>query len=162
MPMRREVRKRKTMTRQVRRRGKFIRDVIAMDLQPSVNVWNMHERILVALGVQRALRDADALLLIHDLPRTRRRNGCVWLLFLRNGPNEACAPTLVAKDRRTKLLMSHVVPCKGADQAWVVVQTLRDLERLGHYGDIVLRSDGEPALVDLMKKLQRAEATGAL
>ena len=31
-------------------------------------------------------------------------------------------PTLVAKDRRTKLLMSHVVPCKGADQEWVVAQ----------------------------------------
>ena len=75
--------------------------------------------------------------------------------FLRNGPNEACAPTLVAKDRRTKLLMSHVVPCKGADQEWVAAQTLRDLERLGHYGDIVLRSDGEPALVDLMKEIEK-------
>ena len=68
--------------------------------------------------------------------------------FLRNGPNEACAPTLVAKDRRTKLLMSHVVPCKGADQVWVVAQTLRDLERFGHIGDVVLRSDGKRALVD--------------
>ena len=72
MLMRREVRKRKTMTRQVRRRGKFTRDVIAIELQQSVNVWTMHERIfLIALGVQRALRDADVVLLIHDLPRTR-------------------------------------------------------------------------------------------
>ena len=51
--------------------------------------------------------------------------------------------------------MSHVVPCKGADQEWVVAQTLRDLERLGHYGDIVLRSDGEPALLDLMKEIAK-------
>ena len=76
MPMRREVRKRKTMTRQVRRRGKFTRDVIVIDLQQSVNVWTMHERIfLIALGVQRALRDADVLLLIHDLPRTTHSCG---------------------------------------------------------------------------------------
>ena len=75
--------------------------------------------------------------------------------FLRNGPSEACAPTLVAKDRRTKLLMSHVVPCKGADQEWVAAQTLRDLERLGHYGIVVLRSDSEPALVDFMKEIAK-------
>ena len=36
-----------------------------------------------------------------------------------------------------------------------MAQTLRDLERLGHYGDIVLRSDGEPALVDLMKEIAK-------
>ena len=79
--------------------------------------------------------------------------------FLRNGPNVACAPTLVANDRRTKLLMSHVVPCRGADQEWVVAQTPRDLERLGHYGDVVLRSDGEPALVDLVKEIAKGRGS---
>ena len=39
--------------------------------------------------------------------------------------------------------MSHVVPFKGADQEWFVAQTLRDLERMGHCGDLQLRSDGE-------------------
>ena len=34
-------------------------------------VEHARTHLLVALGVQRALRDADALLLIHDLPRTR-------------------------------------------------------------------------------------------
>ena len=66
------------MTRQVRRRGKFARDVIATDLQQSANVWTMLERVfLIALGVQRALRDADALLVVHDLPRTRL--SATWL-----------------------------------------------------------------------------------
>ena len=64
-------------------------------------------------------------------------------------------PLLWPKIGGQKLLMSHVVPCKGADQEWVVAQTLRDLERLGHHGDIVLRSDGEPALVDLMKEIAK-------
>ena len=36
-----------------------------------------------------------------------------------------------------------------------MAQTLRDLERLGHYGDVALRGDGEPALVDLMKKIAK-------
>ena len=36
-----------------------------------------------------------------------------------------------------------------------MAQTLRDLERLGYYGDVVLRSDGEPALVDLMKEIAK-------
>ena len=36
--------------------------------------------------------------------------------------------------------MSHVVPLKGADQGLVVAQTLRDLERMGHCGDLVLQT----------------------
>ena len=75
--------------------------------------------------------------------------------FMRNAAGESCAPTLVAKDKRTKLLMSHVVPCKGADQEWVVAQALRDLDHLGHHGDLVLRSDGEPALLDLVREIAK-------
>ena len=40
----------------------------------------------------------------------------------------------------------------------VVAQTLRDFKRLGHNGDMVLRSDGEPALVDLTKELAKGRA----
>ena len=75
--------------------------------------------------------------------------------FLRNGPSEPCVPALVMKDKRTKMLTCHVVRGKGADQDWVVSQALRDLERLGHHGDLTLRSDGEPAIVDLLKEIAK-------
>ena len=47
-------------------------------------------------------------------------------------------------------MSAHVVPNKGASVEWVIRQTLRDLEKLGHTGRVLIRSDGEPALVDLV------------
>ena len=62
-------------------------------------------------------------------------------------------PVLVSRDRATKILRSHVVPPKGADIDWVVKQCLRDLELLGHYGTVTLRSDQEDALVALLREI---------
>ena len=62
---------------------------------------------------------------------------------------------LVARDRETKMTLAHVVPGKGADQEWVAEQLCRDLVKLGHHGDLVLKSDQEPALVDLLREVGR-------
>ena len=60
------------------------------------------------------------------------------------------AVVLVARDRETKMTVAHVAPGKGADQEWVAEQLCRDLVKFGHHGDLVLKSDQEPALVDLL------------
>ena len=71
--------------------------------------------------------------------------------FLRNKKGEDYVSVVALKDKRSKLLASHVVPNKGASSEWVVQQCLRDLEKMGHANMVILRSDSEPALMDLFK-----------
>ena len=51
------------------------------------------------------------------------------------------------------MVSAHVVPVKGAVIDWVIQQCARDLERLGHYGQITLVSDQEPAIVDVLREI---------
>ena len=66
---------------------------------------------------------------------------------------------LVARDRETKMTMAHVVPVKGAEQEWVTEQLARDIMKLGYHGDIVLRSDQESAIVDLLRQVAKARGS---
>ena len=45
-----------------------------------------------------------------------------------------------------------VVPLKGGDTEWVSEQVCRNLRKFGISGDVVFKTDQEPALVDLMKR----------
>ena len=51
------------------------------------------------------------------------------------------------------MVSAHVVPSKKAVLDWVIQQCAQDLERLGHYGQITLKSDQEPAIVDVWKEI---------
>ena len=64
----------------------------------------------------------------------------------------------------TRLLAAHVVPAQGADLEWVSKQLVLDLERLGHRGRLVIRSDQEPALVSLLEEVakMRGDSTTVL
>ena len=63
------------------------------------------------------------------------------------------AKILVSKDRATRLVSAHVVPLKGAAIDWVIQQCARDLQRLGHVGQVTLEFDQEPAIVDALKEI---------
>ena len=67
------------------------------------------------------------------------------------------AVILVGKERQTKMMSSHMVPYKGAGTQWVTALLGCDLRNLGiaNSSTIVLKSDQEPALVDLLKDVQR-------
>ena len=71
--------------------------------------------------------------------------------FMRNTAGGDYVPVLVSKDKKTKLITAHVVPCKGADVEWITKQCNRDIQKCGHYGPVTLRSDQEPAIIDLLK-----------
>lgn len=71
--------------------------------------------------------------------------------FLRNEAGGDYAPVLVSKDKWTKMITAHVVPYKGADVEWIREQCKRDIQKCGHYGPVTLRSDQEPAIIDLLK-----------
>ena len=63
------------------------------------------------------------------------------------------AKILEPKDRATRMISAHVVPLKGAVLDWVIQQCARDLERLGHYGQVTLKSDQEAAIVDVWREI---------
>ena len=48
------------------------------------------------------------------------------------------------------MVSARVVPLKGAVLHWVIQQCAGDMERLGHYGQVTLKSDQEPAIVEVL------------
>ena len=82
--------------------------------------------------------------------------------FLRNEPKGESTPVLVVKDRDSKALAAHVVPYKGGDLEWAVLQTVRDLTKWGIVGDLIVRSDQEPALKDFVNELVKLRAKKGL
>ena len=70
---------------------------------------------------------------------------------MRDQPGMESAKILVSKDRAFLMVSAHVVPLKGAVLDWVIQQCARDLERLGHYGQVTWKADQEPAIVDVLR-----------
>ena len=88
---------------------------------------------------------------------------CVHLdyCFPRDTVGGESVPVLVARFSDSKSLAGHVVPHKGASHRWSVDQVCRDLRKFGLAGTVILRSDQEPALVDLLKEVAKVrEASG--
>ena len=63
-------------------------------------------------------------------------------------------------DRQTSWLAGHVVSSKGSGTQEAVDQILRDLRRMGHHGKIVVKTDQESAIIDLLRTVakERGEA----
>ena len=72
------------------------------------------------------------------------------------------AKILVSKDRAARRVSAHVMPLKEAVIYWVSQQCARDLERLGHFGPITLKSDQEPAIVIVLNEVANRGARGTL
>ena len=71
--------------------------------------------------------------------------------FRRDQPGMESAKILVSKDRATRMVSAHVVPLKGAVLDSVIQHCARDLERLGHHGQVTLKTDQETAIVDVLR-----------
>ena len=55
----------------------------------------------------------------------------------------------------SQFLAGHVVDSKGASAEHIVQQVLKDLRKMGHYGDIKVRMDQESSLSDLFRAVAR-------
>ena len=77
--------------------------------------------------------------------------------FLRDQPGGESIPVLVGRERERQsgMILAHVVPHKG-DVEWLVKQLVRDLRKLGAHGKVILKSDQESAILDLLQKVARA------
>ena len=80
--------------------------------------------------------------------------------FFRDGKRDKKAKVvvLVSRDRGSSGVCAHVCPVKGVGGGWMIQQYERDLRKFGHHGKIVLRTDGEPAIKDLVTKVAKARS----
>ena len=58
-------------------------------------------------------------------------------------PGEDSDTALAMCDSASQYLAAHVVDSKGASAEHAVKQVLRDLRKMGHYGDMKVRMDQE-------------------
>ena len=59
------------------------------------------------------------------------------------------------KDDHTKMIFGHVCEREGASDTWVLEKIKEDIARLG-YQDVILKGDGEPALVQVLENVKLA------
>jgi hypothetical protein len=77
------------------------------------------------------------------------------LLFPRDSPGEDGLTALAVGDVQSQFLAAHIVDVKGAGAEYAIRQVLRDLRKMGHYGDLKVRMDLESALSDLFRAVAR-------
>ena len=66
-------------------------------------------------------------------------------------PDQENITAIVMKDEESKAPFIHYCIQKGAQDEWIVRKILEDIENLGH-GEIILKTDGEPAIVQLLEQ----------
>ena len=75
---------------------------------------------------------------------------CFDYCFLRDHPGGESVPVMVGREKRSKMMLAHVVPFKGGGVDWLVGQLLRDLRKMGVHGKVILKSDQENAILDVL------------
>ena len=81
---------------------------------------------------------------------------CFDYCFFRDKPGGDSLPVLVGRERRSKMIVAHAVPFKGGGVDWLVGQLLRDLRKMGAHGKVILKSDQENAVIDVLHNLCKA------
>ena len=67
------------------------------------------------------------------------------------------ATAIVMRDKQTTTTFAHICEKKGISDTFVVRELVADIDSLGHT-KIILKGDGEPALVQLMNKIKQLRA----
>ena len=70
-----------------------------------------------------------------------------------NDDTEAEIKLIIGKCESTGNVIAHTVLCKGLGDEWVIRRIVRDLEELDK-GHVILKTDGEPAIVAVQNRLQ--------
>ena len=61
---------------------------------------------------------------------------------------------IVMRDQYSVSTGAHIVRCKGASDEYIVEKLMEDIDQMGHT-DIILKGDGEPALVQVMEEVKK-------
>ena len=80
----------------------------------------------------------------------------------KRGDKENTVTVLVTKDRKSGGVSATVVPKKGVGGGYAVSQYIRDIKKFGHHHKILIRSDGEHAIRDLLSRVSALRASETL
>ena len=64
---------------------------------------------------------------------------------------------LILRDKKTTTTKGHICDCKGMEDKWIVKKILEDIDEMG-YTEIILKTDGEPALVQVATEVKKKRA----
>ena len=93
----------------------------------------------------------------HDVPEV-----ALDYCFLNKDTGDRSLTVLVIKDRNSRAILAQPVLCKGIGHEDTVDQAVCSIRRLGHQHKVILKTDNEPALVDLRNAVARALGLQAL
>eukprot|EP00969_Alexandrium_andersonii_P253203 11190397-Alexandrium_andersonii.AAC.1 len=71
--------------------------------------------------------------------------------FLAKDTSDTILTVLVITDRDSRAILAHPVLCKGRLRDDAVDQAVASTRRLGHHHRVLLKTDNEPALLDLRR-----------
>ena len=134
----------------------------------TVSEWNVHRlthlpynaacRCCVAgrkRDDQHRRRESGPLQAQADLDAANGSSICADYFFPKDAPGKEGVTAVALCDRQSGWLAGHVVDCKGSGTQKAVEQILRDLRRMGHHGKIVVRTDQEAAIIDLLRTVAK-------
>ena len=75
--------------------------------------------------------------------------------FGQEGKLDDKATSIVVRDNESQTTFAHICLNKGPTDIWTKKKILEDLDLLGHV-DVILKTDGEPALVSLMEEVKKS------
>ena len=84
-----------------------------------------------------------------------------WAHF-RDREGTTCLPILIGVDLHTGIRSAALTENRVASNRDTISHVLNVLRRLGHHGTVELRTDGEPAIVDLMTKVAESRQAPTL
>ena len=80
----------------------------------------------------------------------------------KKGDKQNTVTVLVTKDRKSGGVSATVVPKKGVGGGFAVSQYIREIKKFGHHHKILMRSDGENAIKDLLNRVSTLRASETL
>ena len=75
---------------------------------------------------------------------------CFDYCFLRDHPGGESVPVMVGREKRTKMMIAHVVPFKQVEWIGQWVKCFATLRKMGAHGKVILKSDQENAILDVL------------
>ena len=83
-----------------------------------------------------------------DLEEANGASICADYFFPKDGPGVDGVTALAICDKNSHFLAGHVVDSKGASAEHALGQVLRDLRKMGHYGNLRVKTDQESSIAD--------------
>ena len=87
---------------------------------------------------------------------------CADYFFPRDSPGSESVTALAICDATSQFLAAHIVDAKRASANSAIRQVLRDLRKMGHYGDLKVRTDQESAIADLFRAVAKERGSARM